>query len=131
MDSQSLKKILAFLCSVPPKTNLRLALQLALAADIPLEKRNALFAQICSDRTLENLLLEAGILAQIVEADGELGEAESNMLFEAMDSIGLVVPDDLSGATLLLDDLSQRLAEELAEVDGSKTLQGSQLVWED
>lgn len=128
MDTQLLKKILAFLCSVPPETNLRLALQLALAADIPDDKRQVLFAKLQSDRSLKNLV-EDKLLTQILEADGELGEAESNMLFEAMESIGLVVPNDLMGAELILEDLSSNLANEIAEVEGDGTLQSSPLVW--
>lgn len=128
MDTQLLKKVLTFLCSVPPETNLRLALQLALAADIPDSKRQELFAKLKSDIPLEDLLKDK-LLAQILEADGELGEAESNMLLEAMESIGLVVPSDLAGAELILDDLSSNLTNEIAEIRSNGTLQDSPLVW--
>ncbi|MEO0986938.1 MAG: hypothetical protein AAFY20_15495 [Cyanobacteria bacterium J06639_14] len=42
-------------------------------------------------------------------ADGELSDAEDNTLFEAMDLMGLVVPSDLSGAQVLMDELSKGL----------------------
>ncbi|MEM9003916.1 MAG: hypothetical protein AAGE59_10360 [Cyanobacteria bacterium P01_F01_bin.86] len=109
LDVQALKEILVFLCSIPPETNLRLMLQLALAAYIPPEQREALFNQLQSDRPLEKLLLEDGILTQILAADGELSDAEDNTLFEAMDLMGLVVPSDLSGAQVLMDELSKGL----------------------
>ena len=129
MDTQILKKVLVFLCSIPPETNLRLMLQLALAAQIPDDKQKTLFDQLQSDRALESLLLESNILTQILEADGELGEAEDNMLFEAMEAIGLVVPSNLSGAHVLLAELSQQLADEIKEVEANGTLKDMPLVW--
>ncbi len=113
LDTQTLKNVLIFLYSIPPETNLRLVLQLALAADIPDDKKEKLNAQLLSNRSLENLLGECNILTQILEADGKLGEAEENMLFEAMQLIGLVVPSNLSGAKILLEELSQNLIEEI------------------
>lgn len=35
MNTKQLGKIMAFLCSIPPDSNLRLMLQLALAVSIP------------------------------------------------------------------------------------------------
>ena len=112
-EPQTLKKILIFLCSIPPETNLRLVLQLALAAYIPDDKLQVLFSQLQSTRSLESLLGEADILTQILEADGQLGEAESNLLLEAMEFTGLIVPTSLSGAQFLLDELSQNLVQEM------------------
>lgn len=119
LDTQTLKNILIFLCSIPPETNLRLVLQLALAANIPDDKREEINAQLLSNRSLENLLGECDILTQILEADGKLGEAEENMLFEAMQLIGLVVPSNLSGAKILLEELSQNLIQEIKLTSGA------------
>ncbi len=112
-DTQTLKNILIFLCSIPPETNLRLVLQLALAAYIPDDKLQVLFSQLQSTRSLESLLGEADLLTQILEADGFLGEAESNLLLEAMEFTGLIVPTSLSGAQFLLKELSQNLVNEM------------------
>lgn len=119
LDTQTLKNVLIFLCSIPPETNLRLVLQLALAARIPDDKREEINAQLLSNRSLENLLGECDILTQILEADGFLGEAEENMLFEAMQLVGLVVPSNLSGAKILLEELSQNLIQEIKFTSGS------------
>lgn len=116
LNSQIIKNILILLCSIPPESNLRLVLQVALAADIPDDKKQEINAQLGSNRSLENLLLECDILTQILEADGKLGEAEENMLFEAMQLIGLVVPSNLSGAKILLEELSKNLAEEIRRI---------------
>lgn len=113
LDTQTLKNVLIFLYSIPPETNLRLVLQLALAAYVPYDKREKINAQLLSNRSLENLLGECDILTQIIEADGKLGEAEENMLFEAMQFVGLVVPSNLSGAKILLEELSQNLIQEI------------------
>ena len=129
MDTQTLKKILIFLCSIPPETNLRLMLQLALAAEVPDEKREALFGQLQNDRDLESLLLETDILSQILAADDALGEAEDNMLLEAMESIGLVVPSNLSGAKVLLEELSQNLTKEIQDMQATGMVKGTPLVW--
>ena len=88
-DTQTLKNILIFLCSIPPETNLRLVLQLALAAYIPDDKLQVLFSQLQSARSLESLLLEA------------------------MEFTGLIVPTSLSGAQFLLKELSQNLVNEM------------------
>ncbi|MEO1376621.1 MAG: hypothetical protein AAFW70_20465 [Cyanobacteria bacterium J06635_10] len=119
LDTQTLKNILIFLCSIPPETNLRLVLQLALAANIPDDKREEINTLLLSNRSLENLLGESDILTQILEADGKLGEAEENMLFEAMQLIGLVVPSNLSGAKILLEELSQNLIQEIKLTSGA------------
>ena len=129
MDTQVLTKIVAFLCSVPPESHLRLALQLALAADIPDSKRQELFAQLQSERTLPEMLLEDNLLTHILAADGKIGDAEENMLLEAMDKIGLVVPNSMKGAELLLEDLSSNLADEVSEIKTTGSLQESSLVW--
>ncbi|GEM_PF-3974192 len=116
LNSQIIKNMLILLCSIPPESNLRLVLQVALAAHIPDDKRQEIIAQLGSNRSLENLLLECDILTQILEADGKLGEAEENMLFEAMQLIGLVVPSNLSGAKILVEELSKNLAEEIRRI---------------
>ena len=112
-EPQTLKNILIFLCSISPETNLRLVLQLALAAYIPDDQLESLLVQFQSPRSLESLLLDADILTQILEADGQLGAAEENFLLEAMDFTGLIVPSSLSGAQFLLEDLSHNLVQEM------------------
>ena len=112
-EPQTLNNILIFLCSISPETNLRLALQLALAADIPDERLESLAAQLQDSRSLESLLLEANILTQILEADGQIGVAEENLLLEAMELTGLIVPTSFLGAQFLLEELSQNLVQEI------------------
>ena len=102
-----------FLCSISPETNLRLVLQLALAAYIPDDQLESLLVQLQSPRSLESLLLDADILTEILEADDQLGAAEENFLLEAMDFTGLVVPSSLSGAQFLLEELAHNLVQEM------------------
>ena len=108
-EEQTLKNILLFLCSIPPESNLRLVLQLALVAYIPNDRLELLLVQLQSPCSLESLLLEADILTQILEADGKLEAPKENLLLEAMDLTGLVVPTSLSGAQFLLEELSKNL----------------------
>lgn len=112
LNSPALKQILIFICSIPPETHLRLVLQLALAADVPNENLEAISAQLLSDRSLESLILEDSILTHILEADGVLGVAEENVLFEVMEFMGLVVPSNFLGAKILLEELSQNFVNE-------------------
>jgi hypothetical protein len=55
MDTSTLGKIVAFLCSVPPNSALRLMLQLALAASIPEDKRELLISSCNSRNLLDSL----------------------------------------------------------------------------
>ena len=129
MEANTLKKIITFLCSVPPESNLRFMLQLALAAEIPNDKREELVSILQDERPLEQLLLDEKLLTQILEANGKLGEAEDNMLFEAMESIGLVVPSDLSGAEVLLSEMSEQLVEDIKEIQSVGKVQDTSIVW--
>ena len=68
------------------------------------------------ERLLVDLQILKNILTQILEAGGKLGEAEENMLLEAMELTRLVVPNSLSGAQFLLEELeelSQKLTKEM------------------
>ena len=68
------------------------------------------------ERLLLDLQILKNILTQILEAGGKLGEAEENMLLEALELTHLVVPNSLSGEQFLLEELeklSQKLAKEM------------------
>ena len=112
-QEQTLKNILLFLCSIPPESNLRLVLQLALIAEIPDEQLELLLVQLQSPRSLESLLLEANILTQILEADGKVEIPLENWLLEAMDLTGLVIPTSLSGTQFLLEELAKNLVHDI------------------
>ena len=128
METTSLGKIIAFLSSVPPNSHLRLMLQLALAASIPDEQREKLLSPLTDEKDLVELI-EDKLLFNLMNADGELDEAEENMLLEAMENVGLVVPSNLSGAEVLLEELSEKLIDELEEFKDSGTIQGEKLLW--
>jgi hypothetical protein len=115
MNKLNLREVLLFLCSIPPDSHIRLLLQLALAAEVPEDKLKVLSDKIESGTSLTELLRKENLLVQILEADGEIGAAEENMLCETIEQIGLVVPTNIKGAEYLLEDLSDRLIEELKE----------------
>ncbi|MGK7873928.1 MAG: hypothetical protein AB4426_11630 [Xenococcaceae cyanobacterium] len=129
MDTNTLGKIMAFLCSVPPDSHLRLMLQLALAVSIPDDKHEKLLFSIKGDKDLVDLLAKENLLASLIEADGNLEEAEENMLLEAMEKLGLVVPLKMQMVDALLEELSQNLVDEIREIQSSGSVSGKPLVW--
>lgn len=128
MDRLSLGKIIAFLGSVPPNSCLRLMLQLALAAYIPEDKRADLLSSL-NEKDLVKSLIDENLLINLMKADNQLDEAEQNLLLEAMEKIGLMVPGNLEGAEILLERLSQNLVHELEELKNLGTIKGEKMLW--
>ncbi len=120
---------MAFLCSVPPDSNLRLMLQLALAVTVPDEKYEKLLLPMQGDKDLSELLQKDNLLASLLEADGHLEEAEKNMLLEAMEKVGLVVPMKMQLLDVLTQELSAYLVDELEELKNSGLVAGKPLLW--
>jgi hypothetical protein len=120
---------MAFLCSVPPDSNLRLMLQLALAVSVPDEKYEKLLIPMQGDKDLSELLEKDNLLASLLEADGNLEEAEKNMLLEAMEKVGLVVPMKMQMLDVLTQELSDHLVDELEEIKNSGSVAGKPLFW--
>lgn len=129
MDQKNLGKIIAFLCSVPPESNLRLLLQLALAVSVPDEKYEKLLLPLLEDKDLIDLLHNKNLLTNLLEADGNLEEAEKNMLFEAMEQVGLVVPMQMKMIDVLTQELSVNLVDEIEEIKSSNSVEGKPLLW--
>lgn len=113
METLDIRQVLLFLAKVPSDSNVRLMLQLALASDVPVEKFQGLEQKVLAGQSLTDLLKQEQLLVKLLEADGEIGIAEENMLFEAVDQIGLVVPSDRKGAKLLLENLTEKILKEL------------------
>ncbi len=120
---------MAFLCSVPPDSNLRLMLQLALAVSVPDEKYEKLLLPMQGDKDLSELLEKDNLLANLLEADGNLEEAEKNMLLEAMEQVGLVVPMKMQMLDVLTQELSAHLVDELEEIQNLGSVGGKALLW--
>ncbi|WP_333481238.1 hypothetical protein [Allocoleopsis sp.] len=120
---------MAFLCSVPPDSNLRLMLQLALAVSVPDEKYESLLLPMLGEQDLSELLEKDNLLASLLEADGHLEEAEKNMLLEAMEKVGLVVPMKMQMLDVLTQELSVHLVDELEEIQNSSSVAGKTLLW--
>lgn len=118
MHKLDLRQIILFLCSLDPDSGLRLMLQLALAAPVPEEKLSLLQQKINSDISLVDLLKD-DLLINILKADGNIGSAEENMLYEAIEQMGLVAPTNMTGAEYLLSELSNKIIEEL---DGNENI---------
>lgn len=132
MNQKELAKIIAFLCSVPPESNLRLMLQLALAVSVPDEKYETLLLPLLKEKqTLLDLLENKNLLVNLLEADGHLDEAEQNMLFEAMEQVGLIVPMQMNMIDTLTQELSVNLVDELEEIKTSSSVGGKPLLWSD
>ncbi|HEY9614518.1 MAG TPA: hypothetical protein V6C93_34590 [Allocoleopsis sp.] len=129
MNPKMLGKIMAFLCSVPPDSNLRLMLQLALAVSVPDEKYESLLLPMLGEQDLSELLEKDNLLASLLEADGHLEEAEKNMLLEAMEKVGLVVPMKMQMLDVLTQELSVHLVDELEEIQNSSSVAGKTLLW--
>lgn len=129
MNKNSLGQIMAFLCSVPPDSNLRLMLQLALAVSIPHEKYEHLLLPLRENKDLIDFLQNDNLLASLIEADGDLDETEKNMLMETMEKVGLVVPMKMHMVDALTQELTANLVDEIEEIKSSSSLQGKHLLW--
>lgn len=130
MNTKQLGKIMAFLCSIPPDSNLRLMLQLALAVSIPQEKyEKLLWPMQQEDKDWLSLLQEDNLLMNLINADGCLEESEENMLLEVMDKIGIVVPMKMQMIDVLTEELVANLVKEIEEIETSGTVEGMPLLW--
>jgi hypothetical protein len=130
MNTKQLGKIMAFLCSIPPDSNLRLMLQLALAVSIPQEKyEKLLWPMQQEDKDWLSLLQEENLLMNLINADGCLEESEENMLLEVMDKIGIVVPMKMQMIDVLTEELVANLVKEIQEIETSGTVEGMPLLW--
>jgi len=130
MNTKQLGKIMAFLCSIPPDSNLRLMLQLALAVSIPQEKYEKLLLPMQQeDKDWLSLLQEENLLMNLINADGCLEESEENMLLEVMDKIGIVVPMKMQMIDVLTEELVANLVKEIEEIETSGTVEGMPLLW--
>lgn len=130
MDSKEVGKIMAFLCSVPPDSNLRLMLQLALAVSVPQEQYENLLSPMQQDKDLR-FLLEKDLLMNLINADGFLEESEQNMLMEAMEKVGIVVPMNMKMIDVLTNELTTNLINEIEEIETSGRLEGIPLLWKE
>ncbi len=131
MDTKQLGKIMAFLCSIPPDSNLRLMLQLALAVYVPQEKYEELLFPMRESTDLISLLKEENLLENLIKADSFLAESEKNMLMEAIDTVGIVVPMNMEMIDVLTEELTQNLVTEFEEIDKTQMLKGLSLLWTD
>lgn len=131
MDTKQLGKIMAFLCSIPPNSNLRLILQLALAVSVPEEKHEKLLLPLQEGKNLLSLLQEENLLVNLINADGRLEESEQNMLLEVMDKVGIVVPMKMQMIDVLTQELTENLGKEFEEIETSGTVEGVSLLWYD
>jgi hypothetical protein len=129
MDTKQLGKIMAFLCSIPPNSNLRLMLQLALAVSVPQEKYEKLLLPMQQDKDLRSLLKENNLLMNLINADGSLEESEQNMLMEVMDKVGIVVPMKMQMIDVITEELTPNLAREIEEIEASGTVEGMSILW--
>lgn len=131
MDTKQLGKIMAFLCSIPPNSNLRLILQLALAVSVPEAKQEKLLAPMQQSQNLLSLLQEENFLVNLINADGVLEESEQHMLMELMDKVGIVVPMKMQMMDVLTQELTEHLGKDFEEIETSGTLEGVSLFWSD
>lgn len=113
MATLDIRQVILFLAKVPPSSSVRLMLQLALASDVPEEKLKALEGEMLTGKSLADLLKQENLLVRLLEADGEIGTAEENMLFETIEQTGIVFPTDDTGANLLLETLTESILKEL------------------
>jgi hypothetical protein len=127
MDTKQLGKIMAFLCSIPPDSNLRLILQLALSCSIPEEKYEQLLLPMQEGNNLLSLITEENLLVNLLNADGYLEESEQNMLMEVMDKVGIVVPMNMKMVDVLTEELTKNLITEFEEIETSGKLEGVSL----
>lgn len=129
MNTNQLGKIIAFLCSIPPNSNLRLMLQLALAVSVPQEKYEKLLLPMQQGQDLRFLLKENNLLMNLIDADGFLEESEQNMLIEAMDKVGIVVPMNMKMIDVITNELTANLIDEIEEIETSGMVEGTPLLW--
>ena len=119
-----LKRILAFLCTVPSRSRLRLILQLALAVELPETRRTEALAPLATDAPLATILQNNHFLMGLLEADDRLDGAEETVLLETMDAVGLVVPSSTAGIEALLEGLQADLVGEVEELVERGTVGG-------
>lgn len=129
MNTKQLSKVMAFLCSIPPNSNLRLMLQLALAVSVPQEKHEELLLPMQQGKDLRFLLEENNLLMNLINADGFLEESEQNMLMEAMDKVGIVVPMSMKMIDVLTNELTANLINEIEEIETSGMVEGIPILW--
>ena len=115
MESPDLRQVLLFLTRVSPDSNIRLMLQLALASDVPSDTLDVLEQKLGDGASVIELLRDDELLLTLLEADGEIGAPEENMLYETVEQIGIAVPANRSGAHYLLRDLTSRIIGELSD----------------
>lgn len=118
MNDLDLREVILYLSRVEPHSNTRLMLQLALASDVPDETLAVLETKISAGASLVDLLRDDELLLTLLEADGEIGTPEENMLYETVEQIGIAVPANRSGAHYLLRDLTARIVEEVSVGSG-------------
>jgi hypothetical protein len=104
-------------------------LQLALAVSVPEEKYEKLLLPMQQDKDLRSLLEENDLLMNLINADGFLEESEQNMLMEAMDKVGVVVPMNMQMIDVLTAELTANLVKEIEEIETSGTIEGINLLW--
>jgi hypothetical protein len=129
VNTKQLGKTIAFLCSIPPNSNLRLMLQLALAVSVPQEKYEKLLLPMQQGKDLRFLLEQNNLLMNLINADGFLDESEQNMLMEAMDKVGIVVPMNMKMIDVLTNELTASLIDEIEEIETSGMVEGTPLLW--
>jgi len=129
MDIKQFGKIMAFLCSIPPDSHLRLMLQLALTVSIPPDKYEQLLLPIQQENNFYALLEKSNLLVNLINADGCLKESEENMLMEVMDKVGIVVPMKMRMIDVLTEELTENLFKEISEIETSGTIEGIPLLW--
>ncbi|MDZ4787256.1 MAG: hypothetical protein SGJ02_14385 [bacterium] len=129
MKIKQLGKIMAFLCSIPPDSNLRLMLQLALAVSVPQDKYEKLLFPMQENKNLRSLLGDDNLLKNLINADGFLEESEKNMLLEVIDKIGIFIPMDMQFIDVLTEELTAKVVSEIKEIETLGTLEGIPLLW--
>ena len=104
-------------------------LQLALAVSVPQEKYEKLLLPMQQGKDLRFLLEQNNLLMNLINADGFLDESEQNMLMEAMDKVGIVVPMNMKMIDVLTNELTASLIDEIEEIETSGMVEGTPLLW--
>ena len=104
-------------------------LQLALAVSVPQEKYEKLLLPMQQGKDLRFLLEQNNLLMNSINADGFLDESEQNMLMEAMDKVGIVVPMNMKMIDVLTNELTASLIDEIEEIETSGMVEGTPLLW--
>lgn len=102
---------------------------MALAVSVPQDKYEKLLLPMQQDKDLRSLLEENNLLMNLINADGFLEESEQNMLMEAMNKVGIVVPMNMQMIDVLTSELTANLVTEIEEIETSGTLEGIPLLW--